>query len=763
MVNQQGEHRLDQVVFRWEGNRHRTGTGITAVAYSCERARAEELHEELAPLLQTEGTAQPSQIRQVRRADGQIVVINRRRGPDAHGRPSTESHALIGSREVLKTRVCLALGRLPLPVAVDGPPGTDPDRSLRTLGRDDLADVVQPEWQRFAARVETVREPLTVVAAQLLRTPGHFMSVRIPEFSAEGTNDTPLLIWGLSGLFDGWLGRDFWTYATYDTTDGHALRVMGVPSWRTSAVESPRLERIALAEAPDDEAHGIAAELVRRFLSEPVKAEEVHRVLELCPAADVPPWQRLAALGERLRTSPLSAAVAMPGIDGPAAPLGAPATDPRHLVPEGRPETTVDPITDGGTSGGIRFDGLLSGGVRADGLLSGGVRSDGLLPDGVRSDGLLSEGVRPDGLPPRDARSDGLSGDVRSDGLLSGDVRSDGPLSDGVRSGGPPSSGVLFDGPASGGMRPDGPVSAGSGAGGPAPAADRLHDQPVDPPLPHSLGISEFGAPPYAPPAREETADGALPAGTPPQAVRPAVEEPRRDPSPYMPLEPLSPLPEPLTRGRGLLNALRPGRRYGSVREGGGLSDADLLDRLDTVGFPSQEADLLLSALASRTTRRTWGQALRLGRRMLWKRLYLRHDRRLGDEGAGGPDPRHAAERAFWLLHWAVLPYIGHQPLADHLVHLIREACKRDGPAERHFLRLIAFTPAHGVPPLPSDAWWELVQYLHRAEAGPPPAPRTGTRRDRGQPPHADDMWKVFCLAMTCVAALLFLLLMLAV
>ncbi|WP_427168363.1 hypothetical protein ACQF4J_44450 [Streptomyces sp. C1-1] len=679
MVKRQSEQRLDQVVFRWEGNRHRTGTGITAVAYSCERARAEELHEELAPLLQTEGTAQPSQIRQVRRADGQIVVINRRRGPDAHGRASTESHALIGSREVLKARVCLTLGRLPLPLpgAVDRLPGTDPARSLRTLGRDDLTEVVQPEWQRFTAQVETVREPLIVVAAQLLRTPGHFMSVRIPEFSADGTNATPLLIWGLSGLFGGWLGRDFWTYATYDTTDSHPLRVMGVPSWRTSAVEDPRLERIALAEAPDDEAHGIAEELVRRFLSEPVKAEEVHQVLKLCPAgADVPPWQRLRALREQLRTRPLSAAGGMPGIDGPAVPLGAPAVDPRHRVLEGRPETTFEGIADGGAVSGVRFDGLLSGGVRADG-----------------------------------------------------------------------------------------PASVGSGVGGPVSAPDRFHEQPAVPPPPHSLGVSEFAAPPppFAPPAREETDDGALTIGTYPQVVRPTADEPHRNPSPYVPLEP-RPLPEPLTRGRGLRNALMPRRGYGSsFQENGDLSDETLLNRLDAVHFPSQEADLLLDALASRTTRRTTGEALRLGRRMLRKRLYLRPDRRVGAEGAAEPDPRHAAERAFWLLHWAVLPYIGHKPLADHLVDLIRRACERDGPVERHFLRLIAFAPAYGVPQLPSDAWWELVQYLGRADAEPRPALRTGARRDRGQPPHSDDTWKFFCMAMTCVAALLFLLLMLAV
>ncbi|MFJ8109167.1 hypothetical protein [Streptomyces sp. NPDC096132] len=643
-MNHEGEQRLDQIVFRWEGNRGRTGTGITAVAYSCERARAEELREELAPLLQTEGTGQPSQVRHVRPGNGEVVVINRRRGPDAHGRASTESHALIGNRDVLKARLCLTLGQLPLPGPSDGLYDADPARSLPTLGLDDLKHAAEPAWQRFTARVGTVREPLAAVAAQLLRTPDHLMSVRIPEFSAEHTNDTPLLIWGLCGIFGSWLGRDFWTYATYDTTDSHALRVMGVPHWRTSAVEDLRLERIALRSAPDDEAQYIAAELVRRFLPEPIKAAEVRRVLSQCPTGAALPT------GDRLRTLTRLLETPLPQPGGWA------------YDTDDRPAPTAAPAGEAGAG----FDGTGSGQVD--------------------------------------------------------------------------------------------------------PVADWYHDQ-------SAAGQLHAPSPLPAPtPPQGSDDDGAPVVGAHPQAVRPTGDEPNEAPSPYLPDEPLRPLPEPLTLARGVANGVLP--RGGHDRPApagghGGASDAVLLTRLDTPDLSRQKVDRLLEALASGTRRRTLWQARYLGRRLLWKRLYLRHDRRAGREGADGQDPRRAAETAFWLLHWAVLPYVGYKPLAEHLVSLIRDACKEDGPVERHFLRLIAFAPAYGVPNLPSEAWWELVQYLHRAGAGELPEPQRaprGRRADRRQARAeaeralpSDDRWRIFFLGMTCVAVLLFLLLMLTV
>ncbi|MFG2948075.1 hypothetical protein [Streptomyces adustus] len=336
-MDQRSEEWLDQIVFRWEGNRDRNGTGITAVAYSCAGERAEELREELAPLLRVEGSERPSQVRQISRS-GDVVVINRRSGPDAHGRTSTESHALVGGRNVLKPRFCLTLGELPVPAA-----GLAGGRGLRQAAPDAFSETVVREWRRFSARVDTVARPLAVVTAQLLRTPQHLMSVRIPDFSAAGANETPLLVWGLCGIFGDWLGQDYWTYATCDTSDTHGLRVVGVPAWRRSATEDARVERITLESAPRDEADAVARELVRLFVSDPDYADDLRELFRQVPLeAELPAPERLLALGRLLGTArgtrhrptaPTTASGAAPtraSGTAPREPVHGPGADPAH-------------------------------------------------------------------------------------------------------------------------------------------------------------------------------------------------------------------------------------------------------------------------------------------------------------------------------------------------------------------------------------------------------------------------------------------------
>ncbi|MFD7878509.1 hypothetical protein ACFV5G_31200 [Streptomyces sp. NPDC059766] len=299
-MDQRSEEWLDQIVFRWEGNRDRNGTGITAVAYSCVGERAEELREELAPLLRVEGSERPSQVRQLSRS-GDVVVVNRRSGLDAHGRTSTESHALVGGRTVLKPRFCLTLSELPVPAA--GLAGADL-RGLRQVAPGAFDETAEREWRRFSARVGTVARPLTVVTAQLLRTPERLMSVRIPDFSATGANETPLLVWGLCGIFGDWLGQDYWTYATCDTSDTHGLRVVGVPAWRRSATEDARVERITLGNAPRDEADAVARELVRLFVSDPDYPADLRALFKQVPLeGELPAPERLLALGRLLGTA----------------------------------------------------------------------------------------------------------------------------------------------------------------------------------------------------------------------------------------------------------------------------------------------------------------------------------------------------------------------------------------------------------------------------------------------------------------------------
>ncbi len=101
---------VDQIVFRWEGNQGRQGTGMMAVAHSCAAERAEELGRELGPLLWVSGpgAARPSVVRTLSR-DGDVMLVQRWPTTDRAGRPSTVSHVLIGAPGTLKTRQCLGL------------------------------------------------------------------------------------------------------------------------------------------------------------------------------------------------------------------------------------------------------------------------------------------------------------------------------------------------------------------------------------------------------------------------------------------------------------------------------------------------------------------------------------------------------------------------------------------------------------------------------------------------------------------------------
>ncbi|MEI5034036.1 hypothetical protein RB201_18645 [Streptomyces sp. S1A(2023)] len=92
--------RLDQVVFRWNGNQGRSSTGMTAVAHSCSAERAESLRRELGPLLWVSGPGpapRPSSVRVSSQACG-TVLLQRWPTLDRGGRPSMACHAVFRRR-----------------------------------------------------------------------------------------------------------------------------------------------------------------------------------------------------------------------------------------------------------------------------------------------------------------------------------------------------------------------------------------------------------------------------------------------------------------------------------------------------------------------------------------------------------------------------------------------------------------------------------------------------------------------------------------
>ncbi|MFD8223041.1 hypothetical protein ACFV16_02570 [Streptomyces massasporeus] len=749
-MDQRREERPDQIVFRWEGNRGRTGTGITAVAYSCGRERAEELRAELAPLLRVEGSDRPSQVRYVREKTGEVVVINRRQDPDAHGRSSTESHALIGSRDLLKARFCLTLSRLPVPVPVVSLLETE-SRRLRRATLTELKDAADREWEQFTARVATAQLPLAAVAAQLLRTPDHLMSVRFPDFSDVGTNDTPLLIWGLCGIFGNWLGHDFWTYATYDTSDTHGLRVVGVPGWRTSAIEDARRERIELRSAPDDEAQQIAWELVRRFLAEPNEATQVRPVLDRCPgAATLPLPERLRTLNQLLRTT-----------DSPSA--------------ERTGAAVVQPVR---AAGPVPADSLAGSGAvvpQPDDGHRAGQEAPGA--DRLRTQSAAQPPVNVTDVPVHRPPSshaptvDRSSADERAghDDFAGRHAPPEGasaPMT-------PPHA--VFSDPKLSEPAPEAPPAAPSA---PRPRPDSHHQEPR-----YRTPQSWTSRPQSAdwerlPPVPQPISTGAARAHHPDHLTtesRPHEGDdrfPDRHPSPSA--GPLRPLPPAPTKGRSLFRRLTFARwRHDRQATGGDssrLSDQVLLRRLRDSALPRREVEHLLDALADRSPWRTSPEANLLCRAVLQDRLYLQHGRDAHHEGADEQAQWIAAETAVWLLHWAVLPYCGQQDVAGYMRRLFHHMRRQADSVERRFLELLVFARLYGVPDLPSRAWFELVRHLRDQPEVPSKETRdkppgrtldrpTGLKPAHRADPPPDDRWRFGFAVMSCVAVLLLLLL----
>ncbi|MFJ5774325.1 hypothetical protein [Streptomyces sp. NPDC093094] len=313
---------LDQLLFRWEGNRTQYVTGIAAAAYSCDDQRAEDLRALLAPLLRVEGTGsrRSSLVRRLVPETGEAVLIHRRPALDARGRESTVSRALVGSPQVLTGRESISLaatkwewtglsddvtGRIdPLPVDV-----------LRQR-----FDAAQPQ---YVDKIAIVGTPLEVAVAQLLRTPGHRLTFLRQDISAdEQANYAPLLIWGLCAMLGPWLGDDLFTFASFDTQEHAGLRLVCVPEWPRSAMGGSAAQRITFADAVRDDARVIAAELVRLFLADPARPDRLMKVLEACSDPRKCTQQgRLDALARALRAGPPRLRTGVTRGAGPVAPL----------------------------------------------------------------------------------------------------------------------------------------------------------------------------------------------------------------------------------------------------------------------------------------------------------------------------------------------------------------------------------------------------------------------------------------------------------
>ncbi|MFH9394377.1 hypothetical protein [Streptomyces sp. NPDC017556] len=295
--------RLDQVVFRWNGNQGRSISGMTAVAHSCSAERAESLLRDLGPLLWVPGPVPAPRRSSVRVSSQTCGTVLLQRWPtlDRGGRPSMACHAVFGDADTLTPQRCLALGGTAwsdpsvAKTAAGGLPTLD-GALLRATAAERLADMFD--------ELPAVKKPLMVVTAEWLRDPSRRLSVLAREHELPGwprRNTASLLYLGLLSVFGDWFGTE-WSYATFDTVDTHSLRLTCVPEWSSQATGARSLARIRLRlPAEGDVEMAAAKEMVEYVLDRPDAPPGVpHLTGELLSGAHLPRRERREALRRML-------------------------------------------------------------------------------------------------------------------------------------------------------------------------------------------------------------------------------------------------------------------------------------------------------------------------------------------------------------------------------------------------------------------------------------------------------------------------------
>ncbi|WP_050515000.1 hypothetical protein [Streptomyces rimosus] len=288
---------VHQIVFRWDADHAVGGAGVGPVAWSGNRDGLEPIYRRIAPLLRVpDETARESLARVELPAEAghekSVLLIRRIPDRDRGGRPSTCSHALLGSASVLTPGRCLGLhdwrwegSGVNLREVEGRTLDCVPARTLWTAA-DRTAPALTERTGRFP-------EELTAVLAERLRRPRRRLSV-LDRTGGEGP--VPVL-WGLRQLVGPAL-PDSWSFATHDTRDGGPFRYVFVPRWPVSATQDQQLTRLDPARAgratsggdgPDDgppdhggQARDAAERLVDHYLEhryDPEALRETRRAL----------------------------------------------------------------------------------------------------------------------------------------------------------------------------------------------------------------------------------------------------------------------------------------------------------------------------------------------------------------------------------------------------------------------------------------------------------------------------------------------------
>ncbi|MEV7084511.1 hypothetical protein AB0O07_01185 [Streptomyces sp. NPDC093085] len=258
-LNTRQEEPIDQIVFRWDTENSLGTTGFGPVAWSCDRDTAEALFTASAPLLRTTAAETVPALLKLKYRD-RALLVHRAPVAAADGRSGTVCHALVGPVSTLDPETCLGLhtwawqgGRPPLG-EVSGV--LEPVRPAALLAG------AEEGRRALLAGLPELAEPLTALAAELIRNPGQKFTV----LDGYGGDAPCRLLWGLCSIFSGLFPEGDWTFATHDTIETPATRFVFVRRWPGPAPRSTDRLRTDPAERTDDRARQVAAGLVEHYL-----------------------------------------------------------------------------------------------------------------------------------------------------------------------------------------------------------------------------------------------------------------------------------------------------------------------------------------------------------------------------------------------------------------------------------------------------------------------------------------------------------------
>ncbi|MFD7667144.1 hypothetical protein [Streptomyces sp. NPDC059788] len=233
---------VHQIVFRWDADHAVGGAGVGPVAWSGNPDGLKPIYRSVAPLLRVPGDDARESLARVELPgepgrERSVLLIRRIPDQDRGGRPSTCSHALLGSASVLTPRRCLALHAWSWE-------GSDVNlrevegRSLECVPAKALREAAEREAPVLTERAGRFTGELTAVLAGRLRQPRQRLSV----LDRTGGAAPVHVLWGLRNLAGPALPG--WSFATHDTRDSGRFHYVFVPRWPVSATRDQQLTRL---------------------------------------------------------------------------------------------------------------------------------------------------------------------------------------------------------------------------------------------------------------------------------------------------------------------------------------------------------------------------------------------------------------------------------------------------------------------------------------------------------------------------------------